>query len=459
MFFQHVYDKSLAQSSYFVGCQVRGVAIVIDAKRDIDIYLEIARQNNMKITHIAETHIHADFLCGSRELAVATGAEMYLSAEGGPDWQYEFPHKGLKNNDEVEVGNLRFKVMHTPGHTPESISFLLTDLPSSEKPVMIFTGDFVFVGDVGRPDLLEKAVGLAGTQNKGAEQMYNSLKEFAMLPDYIQVWSGHGAGSACGKALGSVPSSTVGYEKIRNWAFQYENDKAGFTSYLLEDQPEPPKYFAMMKKLNKIPRSLLVEVPNHPKLTKEQFLKAYEQGMTIIDTRHKSDFAAGFIPNGINIQGNNSFSTWAGWFLNYEEPFVLIAEDEKIEDLTRKLMRIGLDNMYGYISGVDNTGIELLKVNSVSYKDFKTDVAGENIQIVDVRGTNEYNVGHIKGSDHVFLGTIEENLNKISRDKQVVIHCQSGDRSSIAYSVLIKNGFENVVNYSGGMKEWVEKGS
>ena len=209
MFFQHVYDKSLAQASYFIGCQKAGVAAVIDPKRDVDTYLEIAKANNMTITHIFETHIHADFLAGSRELAQLTGAQLYLSDEGGEGWEYEFPHVGLKDNDIVKLGNLSFKVLHTPGHTPESISFLLTDHPASNEPVMLFTGDFVFVGDIGRPDLLEKAAGMVGTQDKGAKQMYQSIKKFNALADYIQVWPGHGAGSACGKALGAVPSTTV----------------------------------------------------------------------------------------------------------------------------------------------------------------------------------------------------------------------------------------------------------
>ena len=178
MFFQHVYDKSLAQASYFIGCQEHGVALVIDPKRDVDTYLEIARQNNMKITHIAETHIHADFLSGSRELAALTGAKMYLSDEGGPDWQYQFAHVGLKHGDEFKLGNLKIEVIHTPGHTPESISFLLTDTPASDKPVMLFTGDFVFVGDIGRPDLLEKAAGMIGTQESGARQLFKSLDRF-----------------------------------------------------------------------------------------------------------------------------------------------------------------------------------------------------------------------------------------------------------------------------------------
>ena len=228
MFFQHIYDKTLAQASYLLGCQKTGEAIVIDAKRDVDTYIDIAKQNNLRITHITETHIHADFLSGSRELAALTDAEMYLSDEGGPDWQYNFSHTGLRHGDVIKVGNLSLKVLHTPGHTPESITFLLTDHPASNEPVMMFTGDFVFVGDIGRPDLLEKAAGLKGTQEIGADQMYHSIKKFQALPDFIQVWPGHGAGSACGKALGAVPSTTVGYEKIRNWALQYGDDKTGF---------------------------------------------------------------------------------------------------------------------------------------------------------------------------------------------------------------------------------------
>lgn len=455
MFFQHVYDKSLAQASYFVGCQAKGEAVVIDAQRDIDVYLEIAKQNHMKITHITETHIHADFLCGSRELAAVTGAQMYLSDEGGENWQYAFPHIGLKHGDKINVGNLTLEVLHTPGHTPESISFLLTDHPATDKPVMVFTGDFVFVGDIGRPDLLEKAAGLIGTQEKGAKQMYESIQRFAELPDYVQVWPAHGAGSACGKALGAVPNSTVGYEKIRNWAFQYEGDEEGFVEYLLDGQPEPPKYFAVMKHLNKVDRPLLVEVPKHPKLSKEQFLSAYKKGLNVIDTRNKTEFAQGFIPGSINIQGNNSFSTWMGWLLNYQEQFVLIAEDHQIEDLTRKLMRIGMDNMYGYISKVDDFGLELETEDIIDIEEFKSYVGNPDAQIVDVRGYTEYETYHVEGADNVFVGTLPDNLDKFSRDKQIVIHCQSGDRATIAQSLLAKFGFKNVKNYSAGMKEWM----
>ena len=455
MFFQHVYDKTLAQASYLIGCQVKGEAIVIDAQRDMDVYLKIAAQNNLKITHITETHIHADFLTGSRELAAVTGAKLYLSDEGGKDWQYQFEHNGLKHRDKIEVGNLTLEVLHTPGHTPESISFLLTDHPATEEPVMIFTGDFVFVGDIGRPDLLEKAAGMIGTQEIGAKQMYESIQHFTTLAPFIQVWPGHGAGSACGKALGAVPSSTVGYEKVRNWAFQYHNDEKGFVEYLLAGQPEPPKYFAMMKHLNKVNRQLLVEIPQHQQLNKTQFLNAYQDGIKVIDTRNKVEFAKGFIPGSINIQNNNSLSTWAGWFLNYQEQFIIVAKTVEMEDITRKLMRIGLDNIYGYITDVTKVDLELNTAAVIDIETFKTYLGKDNVQIIDVRGLTEFNTAHVEGADHIFVGTINDNLDKVSKDKQVIIHCQSGDRSAIAYSILKRNGFNNVKNYSGGMKEWM----
>ena len=462
MFFQHIYDKSLAQASYFIGCQKAGVAAVIDAKRDVDTYIEIAKANNMKITHILETHIHADFLAGSRELAALTGAELYLSAEGGKGWEYEFPHNGLKDGDVVKLGNLLLKVLHTPGHTPESISFLLTDTPASMEPVMLFTGDFVFVGDIGRPDLLEKAAGIIGTADAGALQMYKSIQKFNALHDFIQVWPGHGAGSACGKALGSVPSTTVGYEKARNWAFQYKNDENGFVKYLLADQPEPPKYFAKMKSLNKIDRPLLTEVPKLKQLSGAELKAAMEAGIKVIDARNKVVFAAGFIPDSINIQGNNSFATWAGWFLNYEEKFILLADENQLDDLTRKLMRIGLDNIMGYVPSTKSwteVGGTLEKANVISLAEFKPMLDANNLQVIDVRNETEYKAGHIKEAVHIFVGKLLDNLDKIQKDKKVVIHCQGGDRSAIAYSLLAKNGFKNIQNYSAGMNEWVNEGN
>ena len=461
MFFQHIYDKSLAQASYFIGCQKEGVAAVIDAKRDVDTYLEIAKANNMVITHIFETHIHADFLAGSRELAKLTGAKLYLSDEGGPGWEYEFAHEGLKDGDKVKVGNLTIDVMHTPGHTPESISFLLTDNPASKEPVMFFTGDFVFVGDIGRPDLLEKAAGMMGTKEAGAKDMYESIKKFESLPDFLQVWPGHGAGSACGKALGAVPSTTVGYEKNRNWAFQYAGNEAGFVQYLLEDQPEPPKYFAMMKKLNKVDRPLLTEVPKLTKISADVLKENMAKGMKLLDARNKTEFAAGYIPGSINIQGNNSFATWAGWFLKYDESFMLLADESQLDDLTRKLMRIGLDNIFGYVPSTSvytDAGGSLDKVNNISLEETKQLINNNGVQVVDLRGASEYKTAHIAKAENIFVGTLPDHLDEVKKDRKVIIHCQSGDRSSIAYSILAKNGFTNIVNFSGGMNEWVNEG-
>lgn len=457
MYFQHVYDKTLAQASYFIGCQKAGIAAVIDPKRDIDTYLEIAKQNNMQITHIFETHIHADFLTGSRELAAVTGAKMYLSDEGGEGWEYEFAHEGLKHGTEVMVGNLKIEVLHTPGHTPESISFLLTDTPASKEPVMLFTGDFVFVGDIGRPDLLEKAAGMVGTQDKGAEQMYQSINLFANLPEFIQVWPGHGAGSACGKALGAVPSTTVGYEKKRNWAFSYGTNKAGFIDFLLTDQPEPPKYFAKMKELNKVDRPLLTEVPTIKEMTAAELKAAMDKGVKLIDTRNKQDFEKGFIPGSINIQGNNSFATWMGWFVTYNEPFILLAAPSQMDDLTRKLMRIGLDNIHGFVDAAKINELANGTLSTSTMVNIADVKANTTAQVIDLRGAAEFNAGHIAGATNVFVGTLLQNLAKVPKDKPVIIHCQGGDRAAIGYSLLVKEGYTNVSNYSPGMNEWIKE--
>lgn len=459
MFFQHIFESSLAHASYLIGCQAKGVAIVIDPKRDVDTYLSIAEKNNLKITHIAETHIHADYLSGSLELASLTGAQLYLSDEGGPEWQYDFDHIGLKHQDEIKLGNLIFKVLHTPGHTPESISFLLTDTPATSEPVMLFTGDFVFVGDVGRPDLLENAAGLIGTKEIGAHQMFESLKIFANLPEFVQVWPAHGAGSACGKALGAVPSTTIGYEKVRNWALQFGNNEVGFVEELLSGQPEPPKYFAMMKKLNKIKRPLLTSVPNYKELETNEFVSHYQNNVTVIDTRHKIEFAKGFIPNSINIQNNKAFSNWAGWILDYNNPFILIVSKDQLEDVTRKLMRIGIDQAIGFITPetITTLGLPLEKQKIIDFEEMNNALNNPNAQILDVRNENEFKTAHLPNATHLFVGTLTENLHKIETNKELYLHCQSGDRATIATSLLYRAGIKKIKNYSGSMKDWKEK--
>lgn len=459
MFFQHIYDKSLAQGSYFIGCQVAGEAIVIDPKRDITEYLEIAAKERMKIKHITETHIHADYLSGARELAEVTGGTLYLSEEGGPDWQYEFNHVGLKDGSVIKVGNLTLEVMHTPGHTPESITFILRDHPASDEPVMAFTGDFIFVGDLGRPDLLEKAAGVEGSMRQGASDMYDSIQRFSKLPDFIQIWPGHGAGSACGKSLGSVPSSTLGYEKASNWAFSFENDREGFINNLLDGQPEPPKYFAKMKELNKVDRKLLTSIPNHPSLSKEELEKAIQDGIQIIDTRNKIYFDEASIPNSWNIQNNNSFATWMGWMMDYNTPFILIAEEGEKENITKKLMSIGLDNIHGFFTNdINSTGLATQKINNVSFEDFKTHVKNKDRYLLDIRNNSEFQAGHIEGAHSIFVGHLSDELDKIPTDQPIVLYCQAGDRAAIGYSYLLSKGFTNIEKYAGGMGEWRKEG-
>lgn len=460
MYFKHIYEKGLAQSSYLLACQGTGEAIIIDPRRDIDVYLKIAEKEKFKIKYVAETHIHADFLSGSRELAAVTGAEMLLSDEGGPDWQYQFPHKGLRDGDKFKVGGLQFEVMHTPGHTPEHISFLLTDTAGADKPVMIFTGDFVFVGDVGRPDLLEKAAGIMGTKETGARQMFQSIKKFKALPDFVQVWPAHGSGSACGKAIGAVPSSTVGYEKLFNWALQI-NDEEKFVEALLEGQPEPPKYFAMMKKLNKTGPAVLGGIPHPARLTLSQFNEALDKNIRIIDARDKYSFAGGHIPGSVNIQGNSAFTIWAGWVLNYNEPFMLLASEDNMDELTRSLIRIGLDNIYGYIDTIDkwtSAGKELETLSQISVEELDKIMNDGSLQIIDVRGKTEYDKERIPDAANIPAGYILDRMNEIDKSKNIIVHCASGDRSSIALSLLQSAGIKNARNLTGGINAWKQSG-
>ena len=449
MFFEQIYDKTLAQASYLIGCQVTREAIVIDAKRDVDTYLALAEANNLQITHVAETHIHADFLSGSRELVELTGAKLFLSDEGGADWQYEFPHIGLRHGDIIRVGNLSFESIHTPGHTPESLSFLLTDHPATDLPVMLFTGDFLFVGDVGRPDLLEETVGIAGSKEIGAKQLFDSLQQFKSLPDYIQVWPGHGAGSACGKALGAVPNSTVGYEKIRNWALQHE-DFESFKIELFHDQPEAPYYFAQMKKLNKIERPLLTSVPQHPIIRLDEI----PAESIIVDTRSKFDFAKGHIPSSINIQNNKSLANWAGWMLPYDKPLVIIAEAPMHEEITRKLMRIGMDNIEAFMLKVEG---ELVEGEIVNAEEVAQQIKDENTTLLDVRSAVEYRKGHIPGAKHHFVGKLAKQLPAVDKDRPIIIQCQAGDRATIASSYLMRHGYKDVKTYIGSMQDWLAK--
>jgi len=460
MFFSRFYEPNLAHASYIIGCQATGDAMVIDAQRDIDCYLGTANRERLRITMAAETHIHADFLCGTRELNAVTGAQMMLSDEGGPDWQYAFEHHGLRNGDVFKVGNLVVEVWHTPGHTPEHISFLVTDGAASDQPLMFFSGDFVFVGDVGRPDLLEKVVGTSGSSDTGARQMFASLQRFKQLPDHIQVHPAHGAGSACGKALGAVPSSTVGYEKIVNWAMRHTDEEA-FVKELLSGQPEPPYYFAHMKRLNKEERPLKTEVHIPHRVSPADIQEALDNSEWVVDTRHKSAYVVGHIPTSVNIQDIKSFTTWAGWMIPYSHPFFLVAAEDRIEQLARNLMRIGLDNIHGYLSGIEEwkgEGRPLDVLAQMTADELESVLQSEDLYILDVRAATEHAQGFIPGAHNIHGGHLDEHLDEIPRVGTVVVACQGGDRSMVASTYLRKEGFTNIINFPPGFGGWESAG-
>jgi hydroxyacylglutathione hydrolase len=466
MLLRYFYEQKLAHASYLAGCQATGEAIIIDPGRDIEPYLTAARAEGLRLVAAAETHIHADFVSGARELAERTGAKLYLSDEGGANWKYQYlagyRHKLVKDGDTFKIGNIQFQVWHTPGHTPEHISFVVTDTTGANLPIGIFSGDFVFVGDVGRPDLLEKAAGVAGAAEVGARQMFHSLQRFKTLPDFLQVWPAHGAGSACGKALGAVPSSTVGYEKLFNAALSYK-DEAGFIKALLAGQPEPPKYFAQMKRLNKAGPPVLWGAPLPKRLFLDRLEALLAEEATIVDTRPAADFAAAHIPGAINIPHNNNFTAWAGWLLDYERPFYLIADTSTVPHLIRDLTYIGLDNAAGYFDASilavwHAAGHKLQNYEVITSPQLVSQLARGDVAMIDVRNADEWQAGHIPGAHHIMLGYLPDRVAEIPADKPVVVQCRSGARSAIGASLLQAKGFSTVMNLQGGIQAWAAAG-
>jgi hydroxyacylglutathione hydrolase len=466
MFLRYLYNQKLAHASYLVGCQATGEAIVVDPGRDIEPYLTEVEAQGLRVTAVTETHIHADFLSGARELADRTGARLYLSDEGDRDWKYRYldgyDHVLLKDGSCFKIGNIQFDVIHTPGHTPEHVSFLVTDTAGADKPIGLFSGDFVFVGDVGRPDLLEKAAGLSGTSETGARQMFNSLRRFKQLPDYLQVWPAHGAGSACGKALGAIPSSTVGYEKMFNVALSF-TDEDVFVKALIEGQPEPPRYFAMMKRLNKEGPPVLGKLPVPEHLPFKQLQKRLAGGATVVDTRSAAAFAASHLPGSINIPHNSAFPTWAGWLLDYDTPFYLIADWQGIEDVMRDLIYIGLDNAAGYweTSILDTWREHGQPLESYQVKrpaQVAVEIIEGQVIVLDVRYADEWQAGHLPNATHIMLGDLRRRIGEVPAGKPIVVQCRSGARSAIGASILQANGIEAVINLTGGYLEWTAAG-
>ncbi len=469
MLLKRFYDDKLAQASFLVGCAATGEALVIDPNRDVDQYLRAAEAEGVRITHVTETHIHADFVSGSRELATRTGAQLILSDEGDADWKYAFAREAgarlVKDGDRFMVGNLKVEVLHTPGHTPEHVSFILTDTPATDRPMGVFTGDFIFAGDVGRPDLLEKAAKMVGTMEAGARTLFRSIQRFKQLPDYLQLWPGHGAGSACGKSLGAVPSTTLGYEKLANWGLA-TNDEALFVQQVLAGQPEPPKYFAEMKRINKEGPRVLHGFHRPERLPETRLGQVLADGGVVIDTRPWSEFAVGHVPGTINIPLNKSFTTWAGWLVPYDGPFYLIVDDactQCVDEAVRDLAMIGLDQTTGYF-GRDTIEAwaadhhQLASIRQISSSELAAEMRKGSVTVVDVRGATEWEAGRLPGVPNIPLGYLTERLGEIPQNKPIVVQCQGGARSAIAASVLRAKGLENVVNLVGGFAGWQAAG-
>lgn len=444
MIIRNFYDEKLAQASYLVGCAATGEAIVIDPLREIKPYLEMAKAQNLRITAVTETHIHADFLSGSRELSAETGATMYLSDEGDEQWKYAFADDAnvvlIKDQSVINVGNLTLRAIHTPGHTPEHLSFLLTDHPAGETPHSFFTGDFIFAGDVGRPDLLERAANFKGTMEKGARVLFQALQKTSGLPDSLLIWPAHGAGSACGKSLGGSPVTSLGYERKTSWAFQI-HDENKFVDEVLSGQPEPPYYFKEMKRLNKIGPAVLGSMPKVPAVDRANGL--------LVDVRSPQNIRSGYFKGSLAIPSGKGLTNWAGWLLGYDAPVTLIADSqEQADQAARDIATIGLDVVSGWISP------SLLDSNSfVPFEETTCQSLDGTELVLDVRGINEWQNVHLESSKHIPLGYLRERLNELPKDRKIVVHCASGGRSPIAMSILVSAGFENVAEIRGGIND------
>ena len=472
MYFNQVFEPKLAQNSYLIGCQETGEAIVIDPMRDIERYLEIAFKESLKITAVAETHIHADYLSGLREFAERFGTNVLVSDEGTEEWKYDwvmnskYNYRLLKSNDYFQIGNVKFEVLHTPGHTPEHISFIVSDLIGGKgNPMGVISGDFVFAGDVGRPDLLESAAGQMGTMKPSAKDLYNSLQTFKTLPNHLQLWPGHRAGSACGKSMSSVPISTIGYELQSNQAIKETADEQKFVDYILYGQPEPPMYFSRMKKENRSGPNLLQKYPEPNKFDAGDLAGIIaDNNSAIIDTRTWEEYKAGHIQGSIFAPLNNSFCTVTGSYITPNMSIYLIIDGKQLKEAVINLIRIGLDNVAGFITPDDllvyqNNGGKLIESKEVNTSELKKRLNDKDVFLLDVRGASELDeIGYIKGAYNIAYTRLHYRFNEIPRDKIVMVQCRTGSRSKYAFSFLEKKGFQ-VDHVTGGILDWISAGN
>jgi hydroxyacylglutathione hydrolase len=450
--FRQITDPGLSQYTYLIGCQRTGAALLIDPERDVDRYDAIAAEEGLRIEVVAETHIHADFLSGAREYAERPDVRIVLSKAGTPDWQYGWVGAGqasytlVADGDHFSVGMIDIEVRHTPGHTPEHVVFMVTDHGGgADMPIGVATGDFLFVGDVGRPDLLETAAGHVGAMRPAAGQLQASLAVIASWPDLVQVWPGHGAGSACGKALGAVPTSTVGYERHFNGVLSLASEPGTtFVDALLSGQPEPPPYFARMKQLNRDGVPLLGSRRPPREMTVAEVLS--NPDLTVLDTRvDRNAFMSAHLSGSLYAPATRQFTAATGAFVEPGQFIVLLAAPEDVDDLSRQLDRIGLGPLAGWlpIAAFDAWRDGAGTTSSIERISFPEAVApGEDSVWVDVRGSAEFAADHVPGALQIALSRLGVEHDRIPRGQRVTVHCATGGRAALASAYLQRLGFE-----------------
>lgn len=456
MLFERFYTPGIAQVAYAVADPQAGVAAIIDPRRDVDPYVRWAAANGVRIAAALETHIHADFVSGASELRAATGAAVYASSLGGP----AFEHRRMADGDEEEIGALRLRALATPGHTPEHLAFLMLDPASGGEPTMLFSGDALFVGEVGRPDLLgrEATEGLAS-------QLYRTVRRLAALPDALVVYPGHTAGSACGRTIRDAPHTTIGGEKRSSYAFQASRQsEKEFKARVLEGMPAPPTYYPVLKSLNRRGAPLLARLPSGGALPPARVARLLAEGALLVDARAPEEFGEGHVPGAVSVGLGPSFSTWMGWLAPYDRDLVLVlADDERYAEARTELRRIGLDRLSGYAAG----GMAAWRaegrpeegLTQLSVRELGEGLAAGRLTVLDVRARSEWDTGHIPEALHMPGGPIVggEGL-AASVGGPVAVVCGSGYRSSVVASVLRARGREGLSNVVGGMAAWEAAG-
>ncbi len=451
MYFKQFYLGCLAHASYLIGSD--GVAVVVDPQRDVEQYIEEAGKQGLKISHVLETHLHADFVSGHRELAERTGAEIIF----GEKAHAAFAHHAVKDGDVVRLGGISLHILETPGHTPEGISVLIEDPINREAPMKLLTGDTLFLGDVGRPDL-------AGSKGFTAEEMagmlYDSLHEKLMpLADSVEIYPAHGAGSMCGRNISKDSSSTMGLQRRFNYALQ-PMSKEAFVAMMTTDLPEAPAYFSKDAELNRTGARALEKAERPKAMTPAEVKDAAEKGAFVLDVRSAAQFGNGHVPGALNIGLSGQFASWAGSLLDMQTPIVVVAEEEDgVDEAVMRLARVGVETVAGYLEGGmyawDKAGLEVSTIEQMPVDELRSLLQEHaEVQLLDVRRPGEYQAGHVPEAKSAELAHLAERVRGLDRSRPIAVMCQSGYRSAAACSVLRREGFAKVSNVVGGMSAW-----